>query len=471
MVDLRFSVLTDPSISKPADATEELPTLWYPSGSNDFLVRWPVPSTASASRGPLSATWLSDLAEKLKSGRSSAPECPQTIEDIVNVHFGAESRSARALITFCNKQNLISASLRLSGKKTPPHDRIPTIASNKAFFVCKRDERAKSAYLFSPDATADLILQKLNLLEVKEPNRPLTLTESSTDELKQVHPAGLIVIAGGTGTGKSEIARGIILRWLIRLARQAFRGSVSRSAFSPPHLVTFEDPIENWRVFAYSTDLRDRADPEEISLLQEAESDLRVGLRVTSRAKGYDVDELKSSCLHALRQKPSVVYIGECRQASDWQLALELGGTGHLVVTTCHSSSLVDTFVKLAGKRAGNAQGRQQLGASLLGVIHLKNAELSTTDLSLGNPTELDSTQTFAQLWRQTPESVNNLVVDGLSSLVTDGQNVIARKIMARETLKLQQSGSFDISTDDAFFEKFIPIAEQAAFGLDLRAL
>ena len=265
------------------------------------------------------------------------------------------------------------------------------------------------------------------------------------------HPTGLIVIAGGTGTGKSTYARGMILRYLLRLGMMKMEtlrtANKPLSQYSPPHLVSFEDPIEAWTLHLSKTAKSDSA--SSVDLLSSTESDLNCGIRLTCRAKSFDVDNLKNACLHALRQKPDVVYIGECREAKDWNLALELGGTGHVVVTTCHSSSLVDTFVKLAGPGSREAQSRQNLASSLRGVLHLKSATFAPDETQFLRSSKqkylssqfdnFSNDQTYFSLWKNTPESVSNFVVDGLASLVIDEENVISRSALSGQILDRQQ--------------------------------
>ena len=113
-----------------------------------------------------------------------------------------------------------------------------------------------------------------------------------------------------------------------------------------------------------------------------------------------------------------------------------MGGTGHLVVTTCHASSLIDTFAKLAGKLQRDSQSRRILASNLLSVIHLRQHEVSWEGDS-----HFKSNQTFFSMWRRSLESVSNFVVDGMSSIVPNGESVLSRQKMAEEILKLQKTG------------------------------
>jgi Tfp pilus assembly pilus retraction ATPase PilT len=174
------------------------------------------------------------------------------------------------------------------------------------------------------------------------------------------------------------------------------------------------------------------------------------------------------------------VYIGECRESKDWNLALELGGTGHLVVTTCHSASLVDTFVKVAGSESRDAQSRQKLASSLLGVLHLKTGKfLDKQPVPRANKQSIlrnfKENQTYFSLWKNKPESVSNFVVDGLASIVIDDDNVLSRRHMAELTLELQARDNGEILKDRKkpaerknYFTLLSEVAKEMAFKIDL---
>lgn len=359
----------------------------------------------------------------------------------------------------------------------------------------------------------------------------------------QVGKSGLIVIAGSTGTGKSTYAKAIAIRYLLRLAAkrvdavwnravkeidatekktgediEAFEKAMAigneeanrqmqasidaltgepqkvkleeifnseLAQYSPPNFVTFEDPIEGW---AFEGLAENGSKSTKVDLCEEHDSDLNVGIRIIAREKGDDVQgdkeqaAIKIAYRDALRQKPDLFYIGECRSQHEWETAIELGATGHLVITTCHSSSLIDTFIKLAGRDSRDAQSRRLLANSLLGVIHLQKAPLENLSEHRNLFPRLAEVQTLFHMWRNRNTSVSNFVVDGLSSLISDNVNTISRQRMNELILELQknkklsfdvhESGAGDnISDNSESYDTLLRILNQAAGKLDRQGL
>lgn len=509
----------NPIVDQSATANQQLP--WIPSESNDFVFRWQVSDVSS---GTLQNHWFQSVLDRLvlPDPKDRFSSLPYIFEDEARVVFQGHNpqqevtEKVRVLLSPAGKQRQIVGSIRYSGtKKTPKHSQTPPLHKGGVFRVLVEQKvdkenpepnneqgdpntperekpvvkkkvrvgRQDSKFVFSPDAVCDVVLKRLGLVRDLDGETELSFPkdwdfDKVSDGKVNTSPSGVIVVAGGTGTGKSTYARGLVLRYLIRLAISRLKKLKSDkknlSEFDPPHLVTFEDPIEDWTINAVHTSnnapISNNDQVDTIDLLADAEADLKCGIRLTSRAKKFDVDDLNSATMHALRQKPTIVYIGECREAKDWNLALELGGTGHLVVTTCHASSLVDTFVKLAGPGSRDAQGRQFLASSLCGVLHLKTGRFASKKV-----TKFKEVQTFFSLWRNTPESVSNFVADGLASLVIDGDNVLSRSGLSEEILKYQEEDRFELSLGDVgtqgrkdFYKNLTEVVLENAFALDL---
>jgi twitching motility protein PilU len=114
---------------------------------------------------------------------------------------------------------------------------------------------------------------------------------------------GLVLMVGATGCGKSTTLAGMV----------NYRNEKTSS-----HILTIEDPIE----FLH---------PNKRSIVNQRE----IGLDT----KSYD-RALKS----AMREAPDVILIGEVRDRVSLQAALNLAGTGHLVITTLHANNAPETL-------------------------------------------------------------------------------------------------------------------------------
>lgn len=480
------------SIEFPEDLAEKC---WFPSKQGDITLRQPISDHKASG----------DLEADTK-GKDRAFFCSEEAEIVENPQGGDSSvKNIRLLQTSSAGGRFLSRSIRFIGKdKSLSHLVPPPFYKQDTFDFRSLPlfDRLESEFAFSPDAVAEFVLEKSKLVDIGENKRDRAILSIENQFDPGANPptilksSGVIVVAGSTGTGKSIYAKAIAMRWLLYLANQKlheillriyqnrkeidrklidvdkagkqiacniadesrgeFEGPLEQernrllkirdeiqakelARYVPPNLVTYEDPIEGWKFF-------DCKKEKDVDLCSHSESDIEYGIRLTPRSSEKDhVLNIKNAYQDALRQKPAIFYIGECRRPKDWETALALGATGHLVVTTCHSSSLVDTFAKLAGDKNRDAESRRILANSLRCVLHLHSAKIEKDN----SPalTNLDSQQTLFHLWINSPESVSNFVVDGLSSLISDASNVISRASFARQVLELQKArrNSFDL--------------------------
>ena len=117
---------------------------------------------------------------------------------------------------------------------------------------------------------------------------------------------GLILMVGATGSGKSTT-----------LAAMLNHRNIKTSS----HIITIEDPIE----FLH---------PNKQSIVNQRE----VGLDT----KSYD-RALRS----AMRAAPDLLLIGEVRDRESMQSAIDMAGTGHLVLATLHSNNAPETLDRI----------------------------------------------------------------------------------------------------------------------------
>jgi twitching motility protein PilT len=143
-------------------------------------------------------------------------------------------------------------------------------------------------------------------------------------------PRGLVLVTGPTGSGKSTTLASMIDK--INRERQE-------------HIVTVEDPIE---------------------FVHEHRKCL-----VNQREVFADTHGFSQALRHVLRQDPDVVLIGEMRDLETVASALTVAETGHLVLSSLHTNSAVQTINRIIDIFPSNQQPqvRAQLSLVLQGVV------------------------------------------------------------------------------------------------------
>ncbi len=145
-----------------------------------------------------------------------------------------------------------------------------------------------------------------------------------------MRPRGLVLITGPTGSGKSTTLAGM-LDFI----------NVNRSA----HIITIEDPIE----YVHQHKL----------------------CMINQREVGDDVPDFASALRAALREDPDVILVGEMRDFETITAAVTAAETGHLVLSTLHTTSAADTINRIIDVYPEHQQGqiRTQLANTLVGVV------------------------------------------------------------------------------------------------------
>ena len=117
---------------------------------------------------------------------------------------------------------------------------------------------------------------------------------------------GLVLVVGGTGSGKSTSLAAMIDH---------------RNSVSAGHIITIEDPVE----YAHAS-----------------KSSL-----VTHREVGIDTHSWHHALKNTLRQAPDVILIGEIRDAETMEHAIAFSETGHLCLSTLHANSASQTIERI----------------------------------------------------------------------------------------------------------------------------
>lgn len=158
------------------------------------------------------------------------------------------------------------------------------------------------------------------------PNIPPTFADlrlpGHLTELLDYHQ-GIIVVSGPSGSGKSTT-----LAALVNLINDT----------KPTHVLTLEEPVE----FVH---------PVKTALVNQRE----IGKHSVS---------FERALRGALREDPDVIMVGELRDAEVIRMALEAAETGHVVITTMHTTSAIQTIERLVGAFPPQEQQQVRMGLS-----------------------------------------------------------------------------------------------------------
>jgi twitching motility protein PilT len=141
---------------------------------------------------------------------------------------------------------------------------------------------------------------------------------------------GLVLVTGVTGSGKSSTLAALV-------------GEINRT--HKRHILTIEDPIE----FVH----------------QDIKSS------VSQREIGPDTGDFAVALRAALRQDPDVILVGEIRDRETVDIALKAAETGHLVLSTLHTTDAPKTINRLIGLFPMEEQNvvRMRVAESLQSIV------------------------------------------------------------------------------------------------------
>jgi twitching motility protein PilT len=156
----------------------------------------------------------------------------------------------------------------------------------------------------------------------------LNLPKSLAKLVQQAH--GLVLICGPTGSGKSSTLAALL-------------GEINQSR--PAHIITIEDPVEYEHTNGRS-------------IIEQVEI-------------GLDAPSFPAALRAALRQDPDVILVGEMRDLETVATALTAAETGHLILSTLHTSDVVQAIHRIVDvfPTGQQSQIRQQLALALHAII------------------------------------------------------------------------------------------------------
>ena len=211
---------------------------------------------------------------------------------------------------------------------------------------------------------------------------------------------GLILLTGPTGSGKSTT-----------LATMVDHINENRSC----HIITIEDPVEYF---------------------QSSKNSL-----INQRELGANTHSFGNALRAALREDPDVILVGEMRDLETTSLSLTAAETGHLVLSTLHTSSAVKAVDRIIDiyPEGQKTQIRSMLSESLLAVIAQKlvpskdgKARIPSCEVMIAN-TAIRNLIREDRIF-QISSLMQSGGVDGMLTLDQDLQRLVSQGAIDRST-------------------------------------
>jgi twitching motility protein PilT len=209
---------------------------------------------------------------------------------------------------------------------------------------------------------------------------------------------GLILLTGPTGSGKSTT-----------LATMVDHVNESRNC----HIITIEDPVEYFH---------------------SSKSSL-----INQRELGANTHSFGNALRAALREDPDVILVGEMRDLETTSLSLTAAETGHLVMSTLHTSSAIKAIDRIIDiyPEGQKTQIRSMMSESLVAVIAQKLLPSRDGNSRIPACEVMIATTAIRNLIRedriyQIPSLMQSGGVDGMQTLDQDLQRLVSQGVIDR---------------------------------------
>ena len=227
--------------------------------------------------------------------------------------------------------------------------------------------------------------------------------------------AGMILVTGKTGSGKSTT-----LAAIVNEINHTLKG----------HILTIEDPVE---------------------FVHEQKNCL-----ISQREVGQHAHSFATALHSALREDPDVILVGEMRDLETMSLAVTAAETGILVLGTLHTNSAADTVDRIINSFPTNKQDhiRTMLSTSLRSVISQQLIKTKDGKSRAAAVEIMINTHAVANTIREgKTDQIDNSIQGGRSVGMQSMDSAI--KALLQEE-KITPQAAFDAANDKSQFMQFL---------------
>ena len=223
-------------------------------------------------------------------------------------------------------------------------------------------------------------------------------------------PRGLVLVTGITGSGKSTALAAII-------------DHINRNR--RVNIITIEDPIE----FLHRDQLAN----------------------VSQREIGTDTLSFAAALKHVLRQDPDVILIGEIRDMETMDTAIKAADTGHLVLSTIHTTDATQTISRVLSfyPPHQHSEIRMLLSTALAAVVSMRLVPRADGKGRVPATEVLINTATVADNIRDTQKAL------AIPDLIAQGGMSYGMQSFDQSLMRWYQDGI--ITYDEAVFHSTHP--------------
>lgn len=216
----------------------------------------------------------------------------QRVDGVLIEHVLDEVNIASALVIRLK----LMAGLNISEKRLPLDGRFSVLVKNKPIDV----RLSTMPVQYGESVVMRLLDQAQGLLNLNHLGIPAEILQNLKKHINSPH--GLVLVTGPTGSGKTTTLYAALTE-------------VNRAETK---IITAEDPVE------YS-----------LPRINQVQINEKIGLTFANVLRS------------ALRQDPDVILVGEMRDTETAEIAIRASITGHLVFSTLHTNSAIETATRL----------------------------------------------------------------------------------------------------------------------------